>query len=227
MADTKTLPRGRKMRLLAAFAALAVAGCGDDPAQPRAPVAAPASSTTTAAAPSHEDGPGRGPPPPPHADKPSGPADNGEADPRRALLEREAERTVRAYVQALDDHDGARVCALLAPGAIDEVELPVARGGCGASLSASIGYRDPRGLPVWRSARVASVRAVRLDPAQAKMLITVATRFADRDELSIEDDVVYLVRDENSWLIAKPSATFYRAIGVGDIPASVISPPSG
>ena len=51
------------------------------------------------------------------------------------------------------------------------------------------------------------------------------TRFADNREPSVEDDVVYLRRQGGRWLIAKPSATLYRAIGVGNIPPQVLAPP--
>ena len=51
------------------------------------------------------------------------------------------------------------------------------------------------------------------------------THFADRDEVSVEDDVVYLSRTGDRWLIAKPSSTLYRAVGIADVPPSVLSPP--
>ena len=58
------------------------------------------------------------------------------------------------------------------------------------------------------------------------MVATVVTTFADRDERSVEDDVVYLVRAGGRWLVAKPSTTLYRAVGIADVPPSVISPPN-
>jgi hypothetical protein len=58
------------------------------------------------------------------------------------------------------------------------------------------------------------------------VVATVVTRFADREEASIEDDVVYLVLDGGAgWLIAKPSSTLYRAVGIADVPPSVLTPP--
>jgi hypothetical protein len=51
------------------------------------------------------------------------------------------------------------------------------------------------------------------------------THFADNREPSIEDDVIYLRRGAGRWLIAKPNATLYRAIGVGNIPPSALAPP--
>ena len=106
-----------------------------------------------------------------------------------------------------------------------QIELPAARPSCPASLEASIGYRDARGLPVWEGAEVARIGSVELDGDTAKVVATVVTRFADRDEVSIEDDIVYLTRAGGGWVIAKPSATLYRAVGIADIPPSVLTPP--
>ena len=142
-------------------------------------------------------------------------------------LERAAARTVRAYVEALDARDGEAVCALLVPGALDELELPEPRGDCAASLEASIGYRDPRGLPVWEGAEVrARPRDRDRRRRRRRWSRPSSPTFADRDEASVEDDVVYLVRAGGRWLVAKPSSTLYRAVGIADVPPSVLSPPN-
>jgi hypothetical protein len=211
-----------KPTILAA-ALLAAAGCGDEP-EPAATTSValpPAETTTVTAAPDE-------PAPAPEPAEPPGPAETATEDPRINALERRAAGAVRAYVQALDALDGAAVCQLLADGALDGFALPESRGSCAASLSASIGYRDPRGLPVWEGARVVEVQVLELGPgaATAKVVATVLTTFADRDEVSVEDDVVYLTRAGGRWLIAKPSATLYRAVGAADIPPSVLSPPA-
>jgi hypothetical protein len=169
--------------------------------------------------------PSGGEPAPPPEGKPSGPAESGSRDPRQTARERAAARTVRKLVAALDAGAGARVCGLLAPGAIGDVKLPRQRGSCAGSMSASIGYRDPRGLPVWKGARLTAIRSIEIDGERAKVVATTATTFADRDELSVEDDVVYLVRRGGRWLVAKPSSTLYRAVGIADVPPSVLSPP--
>ena len=57
---------------------------------------------------------------------------------------------VSEYVEALDRHQAARVCALLEPGALDPAELPKRHGGCRASLAASIGTRPRSGGPAWQ-----------------------------------------------------------------------------
>ena len=160
---------------------------------------------------------------PPRGD--SGPAEGARDDPRVTELEREAAATVRAYMSALDSRDGERVCSLLAPGAIEQVELPRPRPGCATALEASIGYRDPRGLPVWEGIETIEVLGVELGPGEAKIVVTVVSSFADRDEPSIEDDVVYLTRSAGEWLLAQPSSTLYRAVGIADLPPSVLAPP--
>jgi hypothetical protein len=204
---------------VAAAIALGVAGCGDDD---------DATTTTSPTQPSSAETPRDDQSPGdehvPEPDDQDG-ADTEPSEPRLSPDERAVARAVRAYVEALDQRDGAAACSLLAPGAIDAVELPKERGDCAASVQASIGYRDPRGLPVWKSARVVALPSLEVDGEQAKVVATTVTQFADRDEPSIEDDVVYLVRSGDEWLIAKPSSTLYRAVGVADVPPSVLAPP--
>jgi hypothetical protein len=207
--------------LLGAVAlAIGIAACGDDDddtATTTSPTQPSSAETTIGAEAPAED-------PESAADSQAG--DEDEADqPRPSPDERAVAQAVRAYVEALDDGDGAAACALLAPGAIDAVELPKERSDCAASLDASIGYRDPRGVPVWESARVVALPSLEVDGEQAKVVATTVTQFADRDEPSIEDDVVYLVRSGDEWLIAKASSTLYRSIGVADVPPSVLAPP--
>jgi hypothetical protein len=203
---------------LAALAALSVAACGDDEPQtvPTVTVALPSTSSTSTSTSTTEA--------PPPKEEPPGPAETPTEDPRVNELEREADRTARAYILGLDARDGEAVCDLLAPGVIEQIELPEPRGDCAASLEASIGYRDPRGLPVWEGATVPNLRVSALDDGAATVVATVVSHFADRED-SVEDDLVYLSRAADRWLIAKPSATLYRAVGIADVPPSVLSPP--
>jgi hypothetical protein len=139
--------------------------------------------------------------------------------------QRRAAAVVGDYVEALDSRDGGRACSLFLPGALRKVEFPRERGDCAASLGSSIGYRDPRGFPVYEGSRVARIASVTIDGADARVVATVVTDFAGNREPSIEDDVVYLHQRGGRWLIVKPSAALYRAIGVGDIPPTVLAPP--
>jgi hypothetical protein len=139
--------------------------------------------------------------------------------------ERQVVRAVREYLEGIDARDGERVCAVLAPGAIQNLELPRERAGCETSLDASIGYRDPRGFPVFDRARVESIEDVTVGAGEARVTVTVVTRFADRDEPSIEDDVVYFVEVDGEWRVARPSSTLYRAVGKPEVPPQALAPP--
>ena len=152
--------------------------------------------------------------------------DSGEDAASKGLsrAEGEAVATARQYVAALNDRDGARACGLFEPGALDGVKLPRERGGCGPSLTASIGYSDPRGFPVWESAEVEAIASLDVKGNSATVIPTIFTRFADRDEPSVEDDPIYLRRSGGGWLLAKPSLTFYRAIGQEPPPQALGAP---
>ena len=145
--------------------------------------------------------------------------------PRLDPSQRQVARVVRDYVAALNAHSGQRACALFVPGALADVRFPRDRGGCAPSLSASIGYRDPRGFPVYDRSRVARVRSVVIHGTEARVVATTVTRFADARQPSIEDDVIYLRGSGTNWLIVKPNVTLYRAIGAGDIPPQVLALP--
>jgi hypothetical protein len=135
--------------------------------------------------------------------------------------------SVRSYVSAINRHDGAALCQLLAPGALRGFKLPEPGPACAKAVGASIGHVGPGG-PAWRRSRVDSIGRVELDPDDpglARVRALMVHRFADRREPSIEDDIVYLRRSGTAWLIAKPSSTFYRAIGARDVPLSALTPP--
>ena len=219
----------REMRLVATvtICALALAGCGEkDETVPAAPATTePATATGERIAEAEADAAAES------GDRDEvleqgGVPDRGEDAATKGLsrVEREAVATARRYVDALDDRDGARACRAFEPGALDGVRLPRKRGGCAPSLAASIGYSDPRGYPVWESAEVAAIASLEVDGDAATVIPTVFTRFADRDEPSVEDDPIYLRRGDRGWLVAKPSLTFYRAIGQ-EPPPQALAPP--
>ena len=135
-------------------------------------------------------------------------------------------RAVHRYVDSIDASDGAALCALLAPGALRGVELPLRRPSCASSLRASIGYPSPGGSPRWlRTTLVDADSVVTIDGGLGRFTGTVVHRFAGSREPSIEDDVIYLRRIGGRWKIAKPSATFYRAIGARDVPIAALRAP--
>jgi len=62
---------------------------------------------------------------------------------------------------------------------------------------------------------------------RARITTTVTHRFSDRKYVSVEDDVIYAERVGGRWLLAKPSATFYRAVGYSQPPLRAFAPPPG
>lgn len=135
--------------------------------------------------------------------------------------------TVSDYIKALDRHDAAQVCALLAPGSLDLTQLPRRRGGCRTSLQESIGT-DPRdGGPAWRKTTLVEAKTEDLGDGRARVSATVTHHFADRKYVSVEDDVIYLHRVGSRWRLAKPSGTLYRAVGYSSPPLDALRPPAG
>jgi hypothetical protein len=151
------------------------------------------------------------------AEGPSGP-------PPASEDERAAARAVRDYVNALTDRDGAAVCAAFEPGVLDEADFPRERGDCAATVNASLGF-EQQGMPVWRSSKTTPSISAKLTGDDARVTATVVTLYADQREPTIEDDVVFLRRSGERWLIVKPSATLYRAIGTADVPLSAFTAP--
>jgi hypothetical protein len=149
--------------------------------------------------------------------------DRGKGVSQTSIHKAEVSRAVRDYVEAIQDRDGVLLCRLV--DGITELDLPVRRSSCSESVSKSIGYRDPRGVPVFETATVSGAPEVELDGESARATVTVVSKFADRDEPSVEDDVVYFVRRGGEWVVAKPSSTLYRAIGTPDVPPEVLEPP--
>jgi hypothetical protein len=122
-----------------------------------------------------------------------------------------ATAAVRSYIAALDRRDAARVCAL------------IEQGGC----HASIGSRPADGGPAWRRTEIVEMNPEALGDDRARVTTTVTHRFSDRKYVSVEDDVIYLEKVDGRWLLAKPSATFYRAVGYAQPPLRAFAPPPG
>jgi hypothetical protein len=156
---------------------------------------------------------------------PAGPPAGEEA--ARAPASRAAIRTYRDYLAAINRRDGGRLCELLAPGSLRELDPPRGRGGCAATIRSSIGYEDPRGYPVWAETVLSGIESVAVDPSldQARVTAAVVTRFADRTQPSVESDIAYLERRADGWRLAKPSGVLYRAVGKPEFPPEVLSPP--
>jgi hypothetical protein len=194
---------------------LAAAGCGDGDADGT-------TGSTAPGAPGHAKTATEG-------GQATTPGGGGAGEPASSSRQRNPARDVRQaiddYIDALDAADGERLCSLFVSGALDDLDLPVRRDGCSASVAASLGYRDPRGFPVWTGSAIGGFHTIAIQGDQARATVTILTRYAGNREPSIEDDVIYLRRSGGHWLLVKPSVTLYRAIGVPNAPPQVLAPP--
>jgi hypothetical protein len=149
---------------------------------------------------------------------PSGPAPSSDD-------ELAAADAARAYVEAIDQRKGRAICRALADGALDTFELPAASGSCPASVESSLGFSDSRGQPVWDHSEMTQDVSAQVNGDSARVVATIFTEYADVREPTIEDDIIYLARSGDRWLVVKPSATLYRAVGVADVPLEALRPP--
>src|SRR5436190_5613213 len=226
--------------IVMALAALALAGCGGGSGKGDTAVSAPTATTITAAGgdvtgklPAGAVGPtdtaeeaDEGP-----AATEASPEASAEGPQAKGELSGGDQSAVAAavgdYIEALDRHDAARVCALLEPGALDLSELPKRRGGCRPSLRASIGIPPRGGGPAWRRTALVEVKTEDLGNDRARVSATVTHHFSDRKYVSVEDDDIYLERVGGRWMIAKASGTLYRAVGYESPPLGAFRPPAG
>jgi hypothetical protein len=194
----------RSLSVAAALLLLA-AGCGsdDEPQQAGSPLTEPAATEASPEAPPSEAAEG----------------------PLSADDEQRVAAATRAYIAAINADDGPAVCAAFAAGTLEDAELPRSRGGCPASVQASIGFRGPGGTPAWKRTTIRELKAVSVGDDSARVTATVTHDFADRNYTSVEEDVIYLERSGEEWLIAKPSGSFYRAIGYPEPPLRALTPP--
>jgi len=194
---------------------LSLAACGDD--EPGSSETAPAQTTV-------EDPVATGPAATEASPEAAAPAETGELSEEDEAAVTEA---VNTYIDALNGRDGDTVCALHEPGSLPITELPLRRGDCPSSIAASLGYGRPGGTPVWKRTTVKELKEVSVGPDRARVTASVVHQFADRKYPSVEDDVIYLDRFGDAWLLAKPSGTLYRAVGYPEPPLRALTPPSG
>jgi hypothetical protein len=131
----------------------------------------------------------------------------------------------RAYAEAIDDRDGSGLCGAFVRGGIEALNLPEERRSCSASVEASLGFKGKDGQPVWDRSQMTQDVSAQVDGDSARVVATVFTEYADVREPTIEDDIIYLRRSGDRWLVVKPSATLYRAVGIADIPLKALQPP--
>ena len=190
--------------------------------------AAEASGEEISLAPSDEGRGGNGggdePELPPTEDDPQGLAPGPSGPAPSSADELAAADAARDYVRAINDRDGREVCGAFTPGGIGTLDLPADRGNCPASIEASLGYRK-KGQPAWDTSEMTEDVSAQIDGDSARVVATVFTEYADVREPTIEDDIIYLARSGDRWLVVQPSTTLYRAVGTADVPLEALAPP--
>jgi len=196
---------------------------GDEPASSGAAV----ETTTGQSLPVEPDGGNgaAGPPGRPQEPKPVEPRSQDLSD---RLAAKEAQRAYRDYIAAIDDRNGDRLCKLIAPGFERKLKPPIEEGDCGSRLSASIGFADERGFPVWEETILSGFESALIgEPSDVQVTATIVTRFRDREQPSIESDVAYLRPIDGRYRLLKASGALWRAVGKPDVPPDVIAAPPG
>ncbi len=172
-------------------------------------------------------GGGNGPDLPPLEDDPAG-LEPGPSGPTPSTSDEvAAAEAASAYVEAIDERSGRRVCAAFTPNALDGFPFPDERSRptCESVVENSLGFEGSRGEPVWDGSEMTQDISAQIDGDSARVVATVFTEYADVREPTIEDDIIYLARSKASWLVVQPSATLYRAVGISDVPLKALAPP--
>jgi len=195
---------------------------GDDPATSGAPVETSASESPPV---EPEGGPGGPADRPSRAPKPTEPRSEDRSD---RFAAKQAQRVYRDYVATINDRNGGRLCRLIAPGFERRLQPPIKEGGCGSRLSASIGFADERGFPVWEETTLSGFESALIGEGRGvQVTATIVTRFRDREQPSIESDIAYLRPIDGRYRLVKASGALWRAVGKPDVPPEVIAAPPG
>ena len=213
----------RELRTIAAAllaAALIGPGCGGgDDEEPASPLEDPA---VTEAAPEAEP-------------EVAGEAETRELEPSDR---EQVEAAVRTYISGLNKRD-PEVCAALVPGAVTARDAPepvavTSEGSeaaqaerlCVGVVGAFIGKRPASGGPAWRRTEINELKSVSVGDGEARVTATVTHDYAGGDPgIGLEEDVIYLREVDGEWRLAKPSGTFYRAVGFATPPLRALTPP--
>jgi hypothetical protein len=129
--------------------------------------------------------------------------------------------TARAYVSAINAHDGKTVCGLMLPSAAYEFRIED-WGKCPKFVSAYIGYAEDSGTQPFVRAEVLNAEdgEARGDLRSVRMAVQVAFEGSE----AVLDDVLCLVQRDGRWRLAKASALLYAAFG-GNVSEDVLAAP--
>jgi hypothetical protein len=140
-----------------------------------------------------------------------------------AAGESSPEQTARAYVDAINAHDGQTVCDLMVESAAYEFRIPE-WGECPKVVAGYIGYREDSGSPGFQGARILEVH----EGAREGELTSVGlTAEIHREEGGSEtfEDVIWLVEKDGGWRLARASGILYAAFSATNVPDDVFEAP--
>jgi hypothetical protein len=190
----------RLLPLAALFVTLTATGCGGSPA-------------------------GEGGPSPPPAADPSA----EQAAPSPPSLPSSPEDVARAYVDAINAHDGETVCGLMLESAAYQFRIP-GWGECPKFVSGYIGYGEESDTDTFYRAAIVSLADGERKGELRSLLLSVDVELNEQGNEAnrrtvIYDDVLWLVERDGRWRLAKASGLLYVAFAAYQAPDDLLEAP--
>jgi hypothetical protein len=137
--------------------------------------------------------------------------------------------TARAYVDAINAHDGKTICGLMVDSAADEFRTPQIT--CPKFVSAYIGYGEESDTDTFARARLLDVDEGKSSGALRSVKMRVELQLNDQGNESRRikktfDDVLWLVERDGGWRLAKASGVLYAAFAAYNVPDDLFAAPN-
>jgi hypothetical protein len=139
------------------------------------------------------------------------------------------EETVRAYVAAINAHDGKAVCDLLLDSAAYEFRIPE-WGECPKFVSAYIGYAEESDTDTFQRARILELDTGRRSGELQSIELRVEAELYEQGNEAEPiretfDDVLWLVERDGRWRLVKASGLLYVAFDAYTVPENLLDAP--
>jgi hypothetical protein len=164
----------------------------------------------------------------PDSASPSRPADSTPEPAAPAPASSSAE-VARAYVDAINAHDGATVCGLMLDSAAYEFRIAGA-GECPLIVSTYIGYGEESDTDTFHRARILDLTdgerkgALRSLHLSLEVEVNEQGNEANRRKATF-DDVLWLVERDGRWRLAKASGLLYASFAAYQVPDDLFEAP--
>jgi hypothetical protein len=139
------------------------------------------------------------------------------------------EDVARAYVDAINAHDGETVCGLMLESAAYQFRVP-GWGECPKFISAYIGYGEESDTNTFHRARILDLTSGERQGELRSLRMSVEVEQNEQgNELNRRtvtyDDVLWLVEREGRWRLAKASGLLYVAFAAYQVPDDLLEAP--